>query len=200
MKKHTHPWILLVALAAACGDAPTAPPEEPAAPLPDAGLDAGHDALVTPDAGGYQGEAGPDSRPPSSEPDAGPEAAPDAAAPEASPDVAPPTVDAAAADVDAGTSRDADAGPTAICSSPDPSCKVAIDADAAIQAAFPPSRYACAEGTRKCGTLVQQGITMTYPMICRAGAWRLAGAEVSGRWVAAYTCSMACGVGKVCDP
>jgi hypothetical protein len=197
-------WIVFAAALVACSDAPTAPelgatPLPDAAPdtfqaAPDAGAEGGTEAAPTPD-------SAPDSAPPSSEPDAGPEATPDAAPPLPDADAAPPKVDAAGPDVDAATVRDADAGsPSPICSSPDPSCKAATDADAAIQAAFPPNRYACADGARQCGTLVQSGLIMTYPMVCRSGAWRLAGGVVSGRWVAGYECSASCGVGRICDP
>jgi hypothetical protein len=139
--------------------------------------------------GGDAGEAGaiaPDAGPDSRGPDAAPPPPPDA-------DAAPPTMPDAGPAIDAR----ADAGPTPVCTSSSPSCDAAVKADERVRATF---TEACApEGFRQCGG-VPNGVVETLPLICRMGAWRLAGMASGSQWVPAYECSKGCAAGKLCDP
>ena len=177
-------------------------PGTDAAPTVDGGTDGGqvadaaHEADAAPaiDSGAkVDADAGtsPEATPPTD--DAAPPGT-DAAPPrvDAGNDGAPPSSDAAAADVDAGNSDP-------IC--PDisrPSCREATESDAAIRAAFP--QPCSPEGLRKCGGVDRGGVIDTLPMVCRMGAWRLAGSWSGVQWVATYECSNGCAAGKLCDP
>jgi hypothetical protein len=104
-------------------------------------------------------------------------------------------MDAAAGDVDAETGD-------LVCLHTSSACDAANRADAAIRAQFGLPQYRCTDGAQKCGTVSQDGTTVTYPMICRAAVWRLAGLEnYPGGWVASFECSKACGAaGTICSP
>ena len=193
--------VLTYITATACGGAPM---ETPAPVVVD---DPTVDAAppIEGDAGTLSPDAAPVTAPdsaPSTSPDAAPDAAPtpDPVPPRA--DAAPPSVDAAKPVVDAGRDVAPDAGstgPAPICNSPSPACVTAQHDDDLIRATF---TAPCApDGLAKCGGLEQPDhIVETLPIICKAGAWRLAGGWYGGAWIGGHDCSQGCASGQICDP
>jgi hypothetical protein len=200
--------LVFLACATACAaqtaEAPADPPESPdaigmatspdaAPPMP--GPEAAPDAApaVMPDA---RPATGPDARADSltHAPDGGTEAAPVTPSPEGGDGRAtePPTGD--------GGGSDGGAAVTPVCDMPSvSSCANALRADDEIRSTF---TAACVAGDRQCGAVDSGGhVVVTYPMVCNAGTWRLAGSWASGAWSSLYSCSRGCGAaGTMCAP
>lgn len=192
---------------------PTTTGTVPPPPVPDAGADtrgasdAGADtradtvptvdAVRPPDATPIEGgvdaptEAGAlDSGAPTSDVGAIEASAPDARVDSVAVADAVATVDAV---------RDAAGDP--VCPVPNAECKRVNDTDARVRATFPAP---CSpELARQCGGVQPPPggtVVETLPLVCRAGAWRLAGAWSGVQWVPYFECSRGCAEGMLCDP
>lgn len=139
----------------------------------------------------------PDARPPvevpSTAPDAGHDSAPLAPAPDARPDViAPTSPDAGAASPDATS---ADGGAVAPTSDGGDGGNATVDRyNVAI--AFTFAAPCPGQGYTQCGGVPVDATTMTLPLLCDAGHWRLA-------WANGHTtfgCTEGCISGTLCGP
>jgi hypothetical protein len=201
--------VFAVTLAAACGDAADTASALEVSGAPDAARDAGNEASpIHSDASDAKAEPSASEAAPPVEASTPPtEAAPPSGdAPyDVAADVAEATVGVREAGADAASDRvTADAGGAAdapseaglVCSGPAVPCDSVNRDDAAIRATF---TKPCTEGDRKCGG-IRVDVVETVPMICRSGAWRLAGVWTGEIWSPFFMCSRGCAAGLLCDP